>query len=202
MPTAGSDWQNFLNWLNSPQGWLFWVLVLGLILSILVNLVVYARKLREGSTAEIGLGRILAVVGGFIALMAQVMPWESSLSPGPPCINCGYVAIGLNFGGLAGFMVSMSGLLWLVFFAIPKKVSATWGFIWGGLALLFALLALERIAADAATNVWPTNAEYGIYVSIVGSIALVIGSALAFLKAGKAMPPEPMPVAEAPPSIP
>jgi len=188
-------WGSFLNWLNSSQGWIFYALVSVFIVSILVNLVAYARVLRERGAERMGLGRLLAVVGGIITLIAvTLLPWES-YTPFS-CPDCG--------GSWAGFGIEPSlpaisalviGLLWFTFFGIPKKVAAMLGFAWGGLALLVAILALARISADAAASN-PSGVytiEYGVYVAIAGPIVLIVGSALAYVSAKQTVPPEPIP---------
>ena len=92
-------WGSFLNWLNSSQGWIFYALVSVLIVSILVNLVAYARVLRERGAERMGLGRLLAVVGGIITLIAvTLLPWES-YTPFS-CPDCG--------GSWAGFGIEPS----------------------------------------------------------------------------------------------
>jgi len=187
-------WGAFLNWLNSPQGWIFYALVSVFIVSILANLVAYARVLRERGAERVGLGRLLAIVGGVITLVAlTLLPWESYTPLS--CPECGG---SLNGFGVEPFLPAISvlvvGLMWFTFFGIPKRVAAVLGLAWGSLALPVAILTFARISADAAASSPPGvyTIEYGVYVAIVGPIVLIIGSALAYIGARQILPPEPI----------
>ncbi len=190
MPTAyGGDWQNFQDWLNSPQGILFYVFLGGLIISILANLVVYVlggreREWEESSRGRI-LGRFLAVTGGFIVLVATLLPW---VGYGGSAVSYS-VRHGVVANGVAGVLVYMFGFLWLTWFAIPRKLCATLGFAWGGVALL---LTLNTIAWIASLSMSGFYIESGAYVSIVGSLILIGGSALAYVKARRTVSHEPI----------
>ncbi len=48
MPTAGGDWQNFQNWLNSPQGWVFY-LILIIMIGLIPVLVIFLYLYRKGA---------------------------------------------------------------------------------------------------------------------------------------------------------
>ncbi len=197
-------WGAFRNWLNSSQGWIFYALVAVFIVSILVNLVAYARVLRERGAERMGLGRRLAVLGGAITLIALIiLPWESYTSSS--CPDCGGSLNGFGFEpGLLAISVFVVGLLWFTFFGIPKKVGAVLGFAWGGPALLIPILALVRISADVATSSTSDmySIEYGVYVAIAGPIVLIVGSALAYVRAKQTVPPEPVPSDLVAPPIP
>src|SRR5947209_13488700 len=128
-------WGAFLNWLNSPQGWIFYALVSVFIVSILANLVAYARVLRERGAERVGLGRLLAIVGGVITLVAlTLLPWESYTPLS--CPECGG---SLNGFGVEPFLPAISvlvvGLLLLTIFVIPTSVSAFQGTSIGCLAV-------------------------------------------------------------------
>jgi len=180
---AQGDWANFESWLRASGG-LFYLLVFVLILSILVNFVAFARRLRERSGMKIGLGRILAVLGGCTVLIAAVaVPW----APGA-----------ISFNVLDGFALDMAivyvvGLLWLTLFAIPKRVAAILGFLWGIAAFVLSLQPFG-IAATYGMTI-----EYGVYASILGSLVLMVGSVLAYLEARKLGTPTQMRAAEAAP---
>src|SRR5438309_10028037 len=93
-------WGPFLNWLNSPQGWIFYALLSAFIVSILSNLVAYARRLRERGVERVGLGRLLAIRGGVVTLIAlTILPWESYTSLS--CPDCGGFWPGLAFEHLS-----------------------------------------------------------------------------------------------------
>src|SRR5437016_5729535 len=100
---------------------LFYLLVFAVILSILVNLVVYLRRPEERRWEKTGLGRILAVLGGFIVLITATLPWEGWRGPA----GVGYsIDPGVKANGTIGILDYLFGLFWLTFFAVPKKVNA------------------------------------------------------------------------------
>ena len=129
-------WGPFLNWLNSPQGWIFYALLSAFIVSILSNLVAYARRLRERGVERMGLGRLLAIMGGVVTLIAlTILPWESYTSLS--CPDCGGFWPGLALEpSLLAIAVLVVGLLWFTFFGLGKKLAATLGF--GGEAWPFS----------------------------------------------------------------
>jgi hypothetical protein len=184
-------------------GILFFGLIGGLIISILANVVVYARGRRkrkpEVPSRSRVLGRILAVVGGFIAPIAIILPWaiDRHTPPPPITIDLGGVdfvgaygpitAYGfgpLNVLATYGIPIYGFGLFWLTWFAIPRKVAAILGVVWGTLALWIWIGALAVIA-DYAVSVAPNGEQvtfaYGFYLNVLGSALLIIGSALGIL---------------------
>ena len=182
-----TDLGNFGNWLSSSDRWIFYLLLFVLILSILVNLVAFSRRHKEPDELRTGPERTMAVVGGFITLVAQLLPWERWVSPAGYASSGSLTVGGLGFEqGLAGASVSIIGLVWLTCFAIPKEVSAILGLLWGGPALILTLLTLNTMAATAtAPNEWIYSIEYGVYASIFGSLLLITGSVLAYTKMPK-----------------
>ena len=132
-------WGNFGNWLNSPQGWIFYVVILVFLVSILANLVGYVARRREGGAKKVGYGGMVALVGAVITLTAIAsLPWESYASFS--CAECGWSSAGFGYGqGSAAIFVLVTGLLWFTLFGIPRRVAAVLGFAWGVLALVLAL---------------------------------------------------------------
>src|SRR6266566_7592242 len=191
-----TDLGNFGNWLNSYQGWMFYRLLFGLILSILVNFVAFSRRPKEPDELRTGPERTMAVVGGLIALIAQVLPWESWVSPAGYASSGSLTVMGLGFEqGLAGASVSVFGLVWLTCFAIPKEVAAVLGLLWGSPALILTLLTLNSMAAtSAAPNEWIYSIEYGVYASIFGSLLLIAGSVLVYMKMRNALASKTIPL--------
>jgi len=187
-------WGNFGNWLNSPQGWIFYVVILVFLVSILANLVGYVARRREGGAKKVGYGGMVALVGAVITLTAIAsLPWESYASFS--CAECGWSSAGFGYGqGSAAIFVLVTGLLWFTLFGIPRRVAAVLGFAWGLLALVLALQAFGRIAAEAATahpfGVY--SIEYGVYVGIFGPITLLAGVTLAFVKTKAPIATEPI----------
>ena len=190
-----TDLGNFGNWLSSSDGWIFYLLLFVLILSILVNLVAFSRRQKEPDELRTGPERTMAVVGGFITLVAQLLPWESWVSPAG--VSSGSLTLGgLGFEqGLAGASVSVIGLVWLTCFAIPKEVAAILGLLWGGPALMLTLLTLNGMAATAAApNQWIYYIEYGVFASIFGSLLLIAGSVLVYMKMRNALASKTIPL--------
>src|SRR3989449_3640505 len=188
MSTDWESFDNFGNWLNSSQGWMIYFLLFGLILSILVSLVMFSRRLRKPDELRTGFGRTLAVTGGLITLVAQVLPWERWVSPAGYPSSGSLTLMGLGFEqGLAGVFVSVFGLVWLTCFAIPKEAAAVLGLLWGSAAFILTLLTLNSMAATAgAPHEWNYYIEYGVYASIFGSLLLIAGSVLVYRKMPKA----------------
>ncbi len=137
---------------------------------------------------KVGLGMVLGIVGGLLTLIGAVLPW-ATVSGGTltsPMVFTGY---GIGYGGI---LVLVFGVLGLICVAIPKKVTAILALIWGILALLFAVLSVVGLAAIAQTvggSGVSVTTEYGVYVSLVFSLVLIVGSALAYREARKAAAP-------------
>ena len=112
--------------------------------------------------------------------MGALLPWTSG-------------AYGMTANGIGGILVYVFGLLWLPFRPVSRKVHAILGVGWGSLALLLGLQAIAFFAALGVTL------EYGVYVSILGSVLLIVGSTLAFMEAGKPEAATPSLGAETPP---
>jgi uncharacterized YccA/Bax inhibitor family protein len=121
-----------------------------------------------------GLGRMLSMVGAFLALIGATLPWTSE--------SYGVIATGLD-----GLFVYVFGLFWFVSFPVPRKIHAILGAGWGVSALMLGLLAIAFFVGLGVTL------EYGVYVSILGSIFLILGSALSYVKAVRPLPLESVP---------
>ncbi len=192
-------WSNFENWWNSSaSAWFKFVLVVWIAV-VFVNVIVYVRGRRERKDVEISpgriLGRVLAVLGGLITLIGLFMPWESIDASLPEYYNP-------TFPGDGAWLVLVFGLLWFTFFAVPKESAAILGFVWGSLALVLTVQALKGIADLAVVNGGAVYVGYGLYVSILGSCILIVGSVLAFVKAKQTKKSEPIPSDVAVPPIP
>jgi len=177
----------------------FGVFVGFLIIPALVNLVVYVRGVRKLERAESPgriLGRFLAVVGGLITFVGVSLPLGSVHFLGPSLTDTS-----LRFPGDGGWIVLVFGSLWFAFFAVPKKVAAIWGIVWGILAVVFILVSLQGLANLVARSPGVLYIDEGVYVTIFGSILLMIGSTLAYIKAGRtSIPTEIPPDVAAPPT--
>src|SRR2546426_3308760 len=189
---AGTPKSNFWIWAGLIV-WFLLVLFLPLLvvlpsavtLSILVNLVFFRRRRRKGVRVETSLRRMVAVLGGFIVLLATLLPW-ATYSYYDEGISGSYVYLGMAFFGFSSLIVYLFGLFWLTFFALPRKLHAILGFGWGGLALLLTFLAIRGVLPGGPVAGLAVTFETGVYVSMLGSLILVVGSALAYLEAKKA----------------
>ena len=177
----------------------FAVFLYFLIIPMLANLVIYARSLRKREWAESPgriLGRSMAVVGGLINLFGVTAPLGSVHFVNPMLADYSPT---LPHDG--GWIVLVFGLLWFAFFAVPKKVAAIWGLVWGGLSLVFILVTIQGLADIVSREAGALYLSYGVYVTILGSLLLIVGSTLAYLKVGLTSLPEPIPPdAAAPPT--
>src|SRR5256885_1712023 len=178
MPSEiGSPGSNFGNWLNSGGWYLVILLLLGVLLSFGLSRSGFSRRREQEREAETAVGRKLAIAGALFTLIGAALPWTSG-------------AFGVTANGIDGIFVYVFGLLWLPFHPVSRKVHAILGVGWGGLALL---LALQSVAFFSALGV---TLEYGVYVSILGSLSLIVGSALVYVQARKALGPESIPPQE------
>ncbi len=138
-------------------------------------------------------GWILGILGGVITIMGTVLPW-ATVSGGSLTTPLTFSGITVGFGGI---LVLLFGLLGLICVAIPKKVTAILGIVMGIIALLWAVLtliglaAIAAVAAGSGTGVAVTT-EYGAYLALVGTLVLIVGSAIAYTEARKAAAPPPM----------
>ncbi|HYS99199.1 MAG TPA: hypothetical protein VEO20_00880 [Thermoplasmata archaeon] len=191
---AGSFSENFRSWVRF-NGW-FYLVVFAFILSIFVSIIFYAhlnsyastlqdRKWADSPTRIVG--RVLAILGGLAVLVGLFLPWGSVDFVDPALADFNYDPF--NWSGTWIFLAF--GLLWFIFFAVPRKVAAVWGFVWGCLALLNTAVAVEGLYYVVARNTGGVYLGSGVYVSILGSTMLIVGSALAYVKARRTVSPEP-----------
>ncbi len=148
---------------------------------------------------KFGIGRILGIVGGLLAVIGTVLPWVT-ISGGSLTSPLTFSGLTAGFGGIGALLF---GVLGLIFVAVGKRVLAILAMVWGILALLLTGLSMVGFAAIAAlaggSGVTVTT-NYGVYVSLVGSLILIVGSIIAFVEVGKARatPPQ-MPMSSSPP---
>ena len=94
MATAGSDWQNFLNWLSSPQGAFFYIMLFWTFL-LLLALIVLTYPHGTHRTHELGrLTSVLVWLGATLPLvvLGVFVPGGSSVCAPPLAI---FLALGL-----------------------------------------------------------------------------------------------------------
>ena len=135
-------------------------------------------------------GWILGILGGLVTVVGAVLPW-ATVSGGSLSAPMTFSGATVGFGGI---LVLVFGVLGLICVAIPRKVGAILGIVWGVLAILLGLLTMVGLAAIAATAAGSGSSvtvttEYGVYVSVIGALLLIIGSAIAYTEARKAAAP-------------
>ena len=179
-----ASWQPLFTDYEMISFWNSFLVFLGfLIIPTLANLVIYALGLRKRDWADSPgriLGRSMAVLGGLITLFGVSLPLGSVHFANPALADA---SPRLPYDG--GWIVLVFGFLWFAFFAVPKRVAAIWGLIWGGLALVFILVTLQGLADLVARSAGALHVDYGVYVTLLGSLLLILGSALAYIKAGR-----------------
>jgi hypothetical protein len=136
------------------------------------------------------MGRILGIVGAILALVGTFLPW-ATISSDFESITASGIAI-----FFIGIPVLLFAIIGLILVAMPKRGTAIGGFVMGILCLIFMMLAFVVVSIleglVTGTNI-EISYDYGLWVSLVGSILLMIGGIWAFVELGKA-PPAPAPM--------
>jgi hypothetical protein len=172
------DWQNFGNWLDSSgglAGLLFYAILAILIPSqVFIISVLFTRQWRIQGKVAIGRGRVVGILGGLIPFIGVFLPWATVSGS-----TDGHAWAYHYTGGqsIALFVVPVFGFFGLESVAIPTKRSATLGLGCGILAIL-GTLSITPILVSGP-YVGQVTLEYGLYVTILGAIALIVGSVLA-----------------------
>ena len=145
------------------------------------------------------MGRILGIVGGKLTVVGVFLPWVSVTYSGQTVSAWG---IQLWFIGLP-ILVLIFGIIGLVLVAKGRRGTAIGGLVMGILAFIFAIVSvfLLAIVAEVISGVsdFEIGIDFGLYLTLVGAIILIVGSGLTFSQAGKAAPVapiEPMPPME------
>jgi len=138
---------------------------------------------------------LLGIIGTAIVIVGVFLPWATSSSPG------GNLEGGLTYWSESGWnnFSSTSGEYYLVKAAIIlgivstiaiiiKKIISVAGALIIGLAVLAILIYIYLNLNDEASLInsyhisdWSAGVGYGIWVSIIGSIALIAGGVLAVM---------------------
>jgi hypothetical protein len=142
------------------------------------------------------IGRILGLVGAILALVGTLLPWATISSDIDSITASGVVIF------FIGLPVLLFAIIGLILVALPKRGTAIGAFVMGILCLIFMMLAFVVVSIleglVSGTNI-EVSYDYGLWVSLVGSILLMIGGIWAFVELGKVPPPMPMPVEPMPP---
>jgi len=148
-------------------------------------------------------GRIIGIIGGILTMVGVFLPW-ATVSGGT---LIGSVSL---LGVLAfpfGILAMIFGIIGLILVAIGKRGMCIGALILGILAFImillsFALLSwLAELVAGIGGGLVEFTVDFGIYIAIVGSIILIIGSGLAMAQAEKPGM-QPVPAAPIPPPQP
>ena len=171
---------------------------------------------------KFGIGMILGLLGGLLGLVGVFLPWASASAggitisvtgacfggmgsidvPGVGAFPCGQFVSGE--GAIYAWGVLAFSVLGLIFVLPGKKATSTLALVMGLLVVVLAGIAIARISQLLA-QVPGMSLGYGIMLSIVGGILLLVGGVFAMRAAGKAagMMPAPVPPPmETPPNPP
>lgn len=144
------------------------------------------------------LGKILGIVGGLIVIISMFLPWMTVSSNIESISLMGILII--PFSTLA----LIFAILGLIFVAVGKKGLCIGALVMGILAIVMIGIsfALMQWIADMTTIIGTgitSGVDYGVWLAMIGSIILIIGSVLAYGEAKKAQPaPAPMPMTPPP----
>jgi hypothetical protein len=193
----GNDWQNFGNGLDSSgglAGLLFYAILAILIPSqVFIINVLFTRQWRIQGKVAIGRGRLVGIIGGLITFIGVFFPW-ATVSGSTEGHAWAYHYTGSQ--SIALFIVPAFGFFGLESVAIPTKRSATLGLGCGILAILGTPSIIPILVSGP--SVGQVTFEYGLYVTILGAIALIVGSVLARKETREVKTSAEAPLAEAP----
>lgn len=144
---------------------------------------------------KIGIGRLLGMVGGIITLVGALLPWVT-LSGGR--LSSPQMFLGVSTG-FFGVLLSQLGFFGIVMMFDGKKTTSLGGLALGASGFVFSVLILAFLGVLSVGDTSGINIDIGlgIYVCIVGSIMLLVGSILALIEAGK---PRKLPIPPAKPA--
>lgn len=133
-------------------------------------------------------GRILGIVGGLLAVVGIFLPWATATNP---TTNTSSSASGISVP-IFGILVALFSVLGLVLVFVGKKGTCTAGAIMGILAFIFAMIFAALWSAIITTfsvgDIFSIG--YGLYVTMIGSIILILGSFMARGEAVRSLTPQ------------
>lgn len=134
-------------------------------------------------------GRPIGIVGGILAMVGTLLPWVT-ISDSYSSITAS--GLGVFIFGVPAMILAILGL---VFVAIPKKGFAIASLIMGILVMIFVVLAITMTSVIAGfatyTGLVTVSMDYGMYVTLVGAILLIVGGALAYVQIQDVVAPVP-----------
>ncbi len=167
---------------------------------------------------KIGKGAIIGILGGLMGLIGVFLPWVTlSASVGPITISLSVP--GTCVGGVGGIAIAGVGtqpcvgsaegaiyfygilllsLLGLIVSLLGRKMTSMLALVFGVLVLLLGVVAAARVVAAlgaiGSTPGLTISIGYGLILSIIGGVILLVGGFLGWTEAKKAgmatMPPD------------
>jgi hypothetical protein len=138
-------------------------------------------------TRKLGMGSVVAVVGGALTLVGALLAWETIDAQIAALAASGTSQAGLEFNG--GKIILVCGVIALIVAALDLAamkvpVSVPWTIIvFGAIATLVGIANYFSVTKDVsdANSLLPNMAGVGIglYVSILGAVAVLVGGILA-----------------------
>lgn len=134
---------------------------------------------------KIGMGMILGLVGGLLAVVSVFLAWVSI--PGLGGISgISLASLAAAFGGaeLSVYVYGTLafGILGLILSLLGKKMTSILALIFGLLTILMPVIFLARISASGGGGF----IGVGVYVGIFGGLLLLIGGFMGWREAKKA----------------
>jgi hypothetical protein len=140
-------------------------------------------------------GRIIGIVGGILVLVGMFLPWLTATNS---ITGESASLMGAMFP-IFGWLALIFGVLGLIFVAIGSRGMCIAGLIMGILAFIMVLLGFALSATLVSLLSGGIVAVgYGIYISMIGSIILIVGAGLGMGQAKKAAAPPVAPMAPPP----
>lgn len=143
------------------------------------------------------MGRIVGIVGGVLLILGVFFPWAS--------VSNTLTSVDVSGMNILGIPVLILGLIGLLFVATGRRGLCLGAGILGIISLIWLMLmmgALSWIASAAAiAGTTTVSMSYGLYLCVIGTIALVVGGFWAWMDAKKAAKaPAPVTQPPAPPA--
>lgn len=132
---------------------------------------------------KFGIGRMVGMVGGIIALVGALLPW-ATLSGGRLSSPQTYLGIST---GMFGVLLSQLGFFGIVMMFDGKKSTSMGGLALGATGFVLSILTFTFLGLLSVGDTSGINIEVGLgmYVCIVGSLILLVGSIIALIEAGR-----------------
>jgi hypothetical protein len=159
--------------------------------TVVVKQIATAEQAKE----KIGIGRIVGLVGGIITLVGALLPWVT-LSGGR--LSSPQMFLGISTG-FFGILLSQLGFFGIIMMFDGKKTTSLGGLALGASGFVLSVLTLAFLGLLSVGDTSGISIEVGlgIYVCIVGSIVLLVGSIIALIEAGR---PRKLPIPPAKPA--